>query len=160
MMTIVLYFASTVSDLLTVLLKKGILSHFLALLRHMLYLGVVLLLTFLCYCSGLYLAWRRRDKFKSYENILEEEIQNKPYYYKSKKHENEKTKVHNAIEAQTTSEPEETKTADNSKNENTSSSVSRYSTASAAMKFGDPSTFLFSKLFQAEFENLEITKLN
>lgn len=33
------------------------------------YLGFVLSLTLSCYCAGLYLTWRRRNKFKKYKEL-------------------------------------------------------------------------------------------
>ncbi|KAF5282032.1 hypothetical protein FQA39_LY00556 [Lamprigera yunnana] len=40
--------------------------------RHMLYLAFVLSLTFSCYCAGLFVTWTKRNSFKSYEELLEE----------------------------------------------------------------------------------------
>lgn len=37
------------------------------------YLAMALSLTSFCYCSGLFLAWRRRRTFKTYEEVVEED---------------------------------------------------------------------------------------
>lgn len=50
--------------------KSRILTQ--AFVRHMLYLSFVLSLTFSCYCAGLFITWKKRSSFKTYEDLLME----------------------------------------------------------------------------------------
>ncbi|XP_043477867.1 uncharacterized protein LOC122508519 [Leptopilina heterotoma] len=51
-------------------------------LRHLMYLGFILLLTSFCYCSGLVAAFQRRHKFESpnYEELKNREREKKPFF--------------------------------------------------------------------------------
>ncbi|KAF2901530.1 hypothetical protein ILUMI_04651 [Ignelater luminosus] len=45
----------------------------LAFFRHMIYLAFVLSLTFTCYCAGLFVTWKKRHTFKTYEELRKSE---------------------------------------------------------------------------------------